>query len=293
MDATNGAAALVAHEAANLFPMMAPAEFEAFKADIKEHGVREWIVLYEDKILDGRNRYKACVELGLEPECCEMEPGDDFDPVSYVLSANLHRRHLTDAQRAMVAVRLENLYAASAKDRQRASGGDKKSVNAPVQEPIVSKGTAAEKAANAMGVGARSVASAKKVTNDGATEVADAVRSGQVSVKVAEKLVRTVPDKHEQAAIVKEAVKTDKPDKAIHAAVAPRNPAPTYTISDNAIDVVTRFVGLAHCIQNEYGGLAGMFANKYWDKEETLYFKQQLHALSLEIVKLDKEAQRV
>lgn len=290
MGATNGAAALVAHEAANILPMMGEAEFAAFMADIEDNGLREPIIVYKGKILDGRHRYKACLELSIDPDLLKLDDHDiGHDPIAYVKSVNLWRRHLTDGQRAMVAVESEKMYAAALKGKEKArkTGGDS------CTGAIVPSGTAAEKAAFESGVSARSVASAKKVVNEGAKQVADAVRSGQVSVKVAEKLVRTVPDKHEQAAIIKEAVKADKPDKAIHAAVAPRNPAPIYTISDNAIDVVNRFVGLAHCIQNEYGGLAGMFANKYWDKDETLYFKQQLRALSLEIAKLDKEAQRV
>jgi hypothetical protein len=64
------------HEIASLFPMMDSEEYAALKASIEASGLRKPIVLYEGKILDGRNRYRACVELGKEPSF-ESWQGDD------------------------------------------------------------------------------------------------------------------------------------------------------------------------------------------------------------------------
>jgi hypothetical protein len=55
------------HPLANIFPLIA-AEFDAFVDDVREHGLTEKIVVHEDKILDGRNRYRALVQLGLTDE---------------------------------------------------------------------------------------------------------------------------------------------------------------------------------------------------------------------------------
>ena len=64
------------HPAANIFPLMEGADFEALVADIAEHGQREAIVLHDRLILDGRNRYRACERIGLRPVTREWE-GDD------------------------------------------------------------------------------------------------------------------------------------------------------------------------------------------------------------------------
>jgi phage N-6-adenine-methyltransferase len=84
------------HPAASIFPLMQGAEYDALVADVAEHGQLEPIWLYEGKILDGRNRWRACADLGLVPEMREWN-GDD--PQSFVVSLNLHRRHLTREQR--------------------------------------------------------------------------------------------------------------------------------------------------------------------------------------------------
>ena len=94
------------HPIANIFPRMSGEEFVSLKADIKERGLLEPIWLYEGKVLDGRHRYYACQEVGVAPAYREYE-GDD--PVGFVVSLNLRRRHLSESQRAMVAASLAKL----------------------------------------------------------------------------------------------------------------------------------------------------------------------------------------
>jgi ParB-like chromosome segregation protein Spo0J len=92
------------HEAANLFPLMKGEEYEQLKADIKAHGLREPVWTYQGKIIDGRNRYRACKDLGIEPSTREWDGKGSL--VEFVVSMNLHRRHLTAEQRKQVAAAL-------------------------------------------------------------------------------------------------------------------------------------------------------------------------------------------
>ncbi len=77
---------LTVHPAAEILPPMREADFQRLKDDIELHGLQEPIWLYQGRILDGRNRYRACVEWGIEPATREYE-GDD--PEDFVLSVNL------------------------------------------------------------------------------------------------------------------------------------------------------------------------------------------------------------
>ena len=85
---------------------MNASEFDGLKADIKIRGLRVPIIIFEDTILDGRNRYLACKALGVTPMLVDYE-GDD--PLNDVIAWNLTRRHLNESQRAMVAANLATL----------------------------------------------------------------------------------------------------------------------------------------------------------------------------------------
>jgi hypothetical protein len=89
------------HPLGNLLPSMTVDEFNGLVDDIHRHGQIEPITIYEGKILEGRHRYKACKKLRVEPK---TEPYKGTDPLAYVLSKNLHRRHLTKEQQREVTV---------------------------------------------------------------------------------------------------------------------------------------------------------------------------------------------
>jgi hypothetical protein len=94
-----------AHPAAEIFPLMEGDEFAALVSDLKTNGQHEPIRILNSQIIDGRNRYLACVAAGIEPEI-EVATCDEWSVVSFVISTNLLRRQLTAGQRASVALAL-------------------------------------------------------------------------------------------------------------------------------------------------------------------------------------------
>lgn len=92
---------LTQHPLSAAFPAMDDADYQALKDDIEYHGQREPIIVFDGMVLDGWHRYRACLDLGIEPT--QFGFGGD-DPVAFVKSQNLHRRHLTGSQRAAAVV---------------------------------------------------------------------------------------------------------------------------------------------------------------------------------------------
>ena len=90
------------HPAADLFPLMTGAAFDELLRDVERNGLLHPITLLGGRVLDGRNRLRACKQLGMRPRFVEAR--DVESPTAYVVSANLARRHLGPAQRAAVAV---------------------------------------------------------------------------------------------------------------------------------------------------------------------------------------------
>lgn len=116
------------HPIAEIFPLIDGPEFSALVADVQAHGVREPIWLYEGKILDGRNRYRAALESGATFDTRTFD-GDALEAIELVWSLNRTRRHMSPSQAAMADAKrnkLEDAYAAvreAAKERQKESPG--------------------------------------------------------------------------------------------------------------------------------------------------------------------------
>jgi ParB-like chromosome segregation protein Spo0J len=162
------------HPIANLFPLMQGQEFDALVLDIKTNGLREAITLLDDKILDGRNRYRACVAAGVEPIFRQYD--GNGSPLAFVISLNLHRRHLDESQRGMVAAKVATL-----RDGERQVG---KFAEVPTQP----------EAAKMLNVSERTTRSARKVLDHGTPEMIAAVEQAKIAVSVAASFSHKEPE---------------------------------------------------------------------------------------------------
>lgn len=139
------------HRYAEIFPMMDDEAHAALVEDVRKNGITHPIIILDEQILDGRNRYKAAQILGIE---CPTKPFAGINPLDYVISANLHRRHLTTKQRAHIAAELATMK----------RGGDRKSEKIKPQNCglILGAGMTAAEAAKLMNVSTRSVETPNK-----------------------------------------------------------------------------------------------------------------------------------
>jgi N6-adenosine-specific RNA methylase IME4 len=166
------------HPLADLLPAMSAEEYADLLASIRANGVREPLMLHRDgRILDGRHRERACVELGITAQA-RMFEGTDAEALEYVLDLNLKRRHLNESQRAMLAADVATM---------------RRGWNAPCGA-LLSQPAAAKQ----MNASRRSVQRAVVVRDRAIPEIVTAVRQGRIDVAKAEQVAR-LPEARQHA----------------------------------------------------------------------------------------------
>lgn len=161
------------HPFAEWFPRISGEEYQAFKADIAEHGQRNPVIRLEDgTVIDGRNRLAVLAELGIEPIFATWEPRHEGDtPEAFIISENLHRRSLTDAQRTLIAARLVDApHGGSYRDAMTTG-----------------------KAAVALNVPQGMVARARRIIKHATPAVIAAVENGDMPISCAERIAQPTP----------------------------------------------------------------------------------------------------
>ncbi len=170
------------HEIAEVFPLLSRERLESLGRSIVESGLRHPIVLFEEKILDGRNRYRAMLKAGYEPrpqDFVDFE-GDWDAAVRFVVDENLERRDLTVAERAFAADALAGL----GKGRPVNSSGE-----------LISQSVAAQR----LGTSPASVKRARVVRSKGSPELVEAARSGEIALEPAAELTKLPAERQREA----------------------------------------------------------------------------------------------
>jgi hypothetical protein len=183
------------HPIANLFPLMEGAEFDALVEDIRVNGLRDSITTYEEKILDGRNRFNACEKAGRKPQFVTLS-GED--PYAFVTSKNLRRRNMTFEQRAFVAEAMATMKQGA--NQHRPTG-------LPSESSLPD-------AAKLLGVSVKSVQRARVVKNEGDEQLVADVKSKKTSLRAAAEKVRAAKPKQEKTPNKRERLFTRRRSKA-------------------------------------------------------------------------------
>lgn len=183
------------HPHAALFPHLQGDEFQALVEDIRQNGLQRAITLYDgQQVLDGRNRLAACIEAGVEPRFTEFA-GTDDEALVFVLSANLHRRHLTTCQRAVLALQLLPGERDRARERKREAAKDR-------QAFAGAEGKATDVAGQRGGISGESVRQASVIA-ESTPEVVDAMRDGTVRSMAEAQRLAGFPEERRQRVLDK------------------------------------------------------------------------------------------
>jgi N6-adenosine-specific RNA methylase IME4 len=194
-----GHAPLKFHPLANLFPMLSDPELDDLGTDIAQNGQVETVKLHRGLVLDGRNRYTACLKKNIGVRY-EVFSGSDREALAWVISKNLKRRHLSEGQRAAVAAAIGRLPLGANQHTAPAQIcapsldlGDKPT------EPVESQPAMSQvERADLLNVSRRSVQDADLVFEKGAPELQEAMRDGRVAASTAADIAEAMPIAEQQ-----------------------------------------------------------------------------------------------
>src|SRR5918995_865531 len=174
-------------EYASMVPKQSPEEYESLKQSIKEeNGLYVPIIVNQNCIvLDGHHRYKACQELGIEPETVVKEFNNELDEQLFVVDCNLVRRQLNSFRRTELALRSKPILEAIAKRNESIGGKGVRN--------LTSLGRVDERIGERAGVSRDTVRKVEKILENEKSITADKVkqdlRLGKVSINEAYKIV--------------------------------------------------------------------------------------------------------
>lgn len=171
------------HRFAEIFPLLEGKDFDDFVADIKANGQRVSILLYQGQVLDGRNRDRACRQLGLEPWTEEANVKDDDEALDLLASLNIQRRQLSIAQRAFAAARLANMREGGQRENLNASKTTISQDRVVLIDKSLSGSIAVRDASKRLGVSTASIGRARAIIAYGGPELENDVISGKTSLK--------------------------------------------------------------------------------------------------------------
>jgi len=185
-----GVEPLTFHVAAWLFPWTSEDVYRELRDDIAAHGLRQEIVKIADAILDGRTRYIACIELGVEPVFKEWD--GKGEPLDFVVSQNLHRRHLRDDQRAVIAAVYQQALANQSKRKRAATAAAKRHGTISSEAGAAPKQRARAQAAKALNVSEAKVRKAEEVRKS-SPKLVEQVKVGKLTLAQAHAQSKPAP----------------------------------------------------------------------------------------------------
>ena len=247
------------HKAANLFPLIPESDLDDLVDDIRENGLLNSIILFEGSVLDGRNRALACKKAGIKPHFTEWTQ-DGVSPVAWVISQNLHRRHLTDDQRAAIALDTKPLLGAEARQRQQEAGKRFGNGKVALDETVhsYSKPRVREELANRFDVSQYRVQAIQKIKETD-ENVFQEVKAGTLSIPDAERKLNL---KDRMRGITSsESAEWFTPKRYIEAA---REVLGTIELDPASCEEANRIVKADNFFTEEDDGLKKHWAGKVW-----------------------------
>ncbi len=197
----------------NLIPKLSDDEIKQLEENILEEGCREPLVIWNNTIIDGHNRYKICTENNIDFKTIEKKFNNREEAKVWIIKNQFGRRNLSAYDRGLLASQLEDLFAERAKENMLATQNNNKS--SAFQKSEMQVNTTKELAQIA-GISVDTMSKIKKIEKKAPEEVKKKVKSGEMSInqaygyaKAYEYLENEVQDKNPKETLEDEQLKKE------------------------------------------------------------------------------------
>ena len=202
-------------EFSSLIPPLSDEEYRGLEESILNEGCRDALIVWDDILIDGHNRYRICTEHNVPYETRQMEFENRDDVLLWIMRNQLSRRNLNDFQRIELVRRCEEAVKAQAKARQLSGLMQNEStVREKLPERENEGKRATEELGELAGVSRKTYEHATAVLDEAPEEVIEAVRNGDISINKAYSNMKKAKKKAERKKAIEEA--TSKPKTNNH-----------------------------------------------------------------------------
>jgi len=171
-------------------------EYAALERSLRLEGCRDALVLWNDILIDGHNRYAICRKLDIPFKTVQNTTFTSIEDVQlWVIENNLARRSVSDFQRGVLALRKKDIVAA--RSAQRAGEPDKAGEDAAPDGPPWST---REDVAKAARVSSNTISQIERIQRAATPQLVEAIRAGTISINAAAN-VASLPEEQQRAAV--------------------------------------------------------------------------------------------
>ena len=188
----------------SLIPPLTYEEKKMLEESILSEGCRDAIVVWNDTIIDGHNRYEICKKHGIPFETVNREFESRNEVIEWIIKNQFGRRNLPLHERARLALRLKSVIAEKAKSNKQEAANKMNlivgnNVSAEICENVLPIDTR-EEIAKAAGVSHDTIAKVEKIEEAAPAPIVQASRKGDISVNAAYQVTKMMQEEQEEIA---------------------------------------------------------------------------------------------
>jgi 16S rRNA G966 N2-methylase RsmD len=175
----------IKEEFKSLIPALTKEEFKQLEQNCLNEGIREKILVWNGFIIDGHNRYEISLKWDLEIQTQTKHFKDEDAVKEWMILNQFGRRNLSNYQRSVLALQLEEVFSKKAKENLKVYTGNQYEGGGLAKLPKVQKINTREELSKVAQVGERTLGMVKKIQAQASEEVKAKLSTGEVSINAA------------------------------------------------------------------------------------------------------------